>query len=171
MRSVAAVLAFAALVVGPTAASAVTPDQIVAMSKAGVSDAVIVAVIDRDQTIFELAPDQLVALKSQGLSDTVLLAMLKSGRAAGDAAARADEDANAARILAALPTAPEVLIVGHGPDLPNTSYLDRLYWNPTYVIPFIPPYAYAYASPYRALRNGRRAGAAPRAERVARPAR
>src|SRR5256885_1054813 len=61
-------------------ASAVTVDQIVALSKAGVSEAVILALIDRDNTILTIAPEQLVALKRDGLSEPVILAMLKSGR-------------------------------------------------------------------------------------------
>lgn len=123
-------LAAAALFAVPSRASAITPDQIVEMTKAGVSEAVILAVIDRDQTIFDLDATQLVALKQQGLSDTIVLAMLKSGRPSADQPPAVQ--------------GPEVLIIGHGPDVPDTLYWDRLYWNPTYVIPVVPP----YISPY-----------------------
>ena len=61
-------------------ASAVTLAEVVALSKAGVSEPVILALIERDQTLFSMPPDQLVKLQREGLSDTILLALLKSGR-------------------------------------------------------------------------------------------
>ena len=86
--------------------SAVTIDEVVALSKAGVSEAVILALIDRDKTIFDLQAEQLVTLKQQGLSETIVLAMLKSGRAEGDQAARSDAASNASLILSSLSVAP-----------------------------------------------------------------
>src|SRR5437867_1772242 len=71
----------------PTTASAVTIDQIVALARAGVTEAVILALIDRDKTIFSIEPEQLVSLKAAGVSEPVILAMLKSGREEGDRAA------------------------------------------------------------------------------------
>jgi len=93
-------------------------------------------VIARDNTPFDLDADQLVSLKQQGVSDAIVMAMLKSGRG---------ETTDAPITV----IAPDVVIIGHGPDIPNTSYWDRLYWNPTYVIPFIPQYTFPYA-PYAA---------------------
>ena len=137
-RAVAVVvIAIAALAMTPSRAAALTTDQVVELTKGGVSEAVILAVIARDDTPFDLNADDLVTLKQQGVSDAIVMAMLKSGR--GDAVAPP------MTVLA-----PEVLIIGHGPDIPNTSYWDRLYWNPTYVIPFIPAYQPVYRSPYRA---------------------
>jgi hypothetical protein len=117
----------------PARALAITPDEVVALKKAGVSDEVILAVIARDNTPIDLAADQLVALKQQGVSDAVVLAMLKSGRG----------ETPQAPITV---LAPDVVIIGHGPDVPNTFYWDRLYWNPTYVIPFIPSYLPPFAT-------------------------
>lgn len=82
------------VVLAPAAASALTLDEIVYMSKAGVSESIILALIDRDKTVFTMTPEQVVALQTDGVSEAVILAMLKSGRAEGDAAARADEDFN-----------------------------------------------------------------------------
>jgi hypothetical protein len=127
----AAIAACGVLMVAPTAA-AMTADQVVTLVKGGVSEAVILAAIARDNTPFELNADELVTLKQQGVSDAVVMAMLKSGRG---------ETAQAPITV----VAPDVLIIGHGPDIPNTSYWDRLYWNPTYVIPFVP----AYVPPYQ----------------------
>jgi hypothetical protein len=108
-------------------ASAVTVDQIVALSKAGISEAVILALLDRDGNVLTIEPAQVIALKRDGLSDTLIMAMLKNGRAEGEDAARADAALKASSILTSLaisttPT-PEVVIVGHGPDLPNTAYI------------------------------------------------
>ena len=78
------------LLLAPRAASAITVDQVVALAKSGVTDAVILALIDRDRTVFAIEPEQIVTLQRDGLSETVILAMLSSGRAEGDQAARAD---------------------------------------------------------------------------------
>jgi hypothetical protein len=144
-----AVLAIAMLI--PAEASAVTVDQIVALSKAGVSEAVILALLDRDRTVLAIEPDQIIALKREGLTDTVLMAMLRSGREEGDAAARADASSNAAAILSSLAMSaqpnPQVVVVGHGPDRPNTGSpsdeVDRTIRRGPIVSPFVP-----YAAPY-----------------------
>lgn len=98
----------------PAGASAVTVDQIVALSKAGVVESVLLALIDRDRSVFPIEPDQLVALKQAGLSEAVVLAMLKSGR-----------DRSLETATAPLQSVvPETIIIGHGPDVPNTAHRD-----------------------------------------------
>ena len=129
----AVALAVLALLAVPSTASALTAEQVMTLARGGVSEAVILAAIARDNTPFDLTADELVTLKQQGISDAIVLAMLKSGR--GET-----PDAPIAVL------APDVLIIGHGPDIPNTSYWDRLYWNPTYVIPFIPAYVPSIAT-------------------------
>ena len=62
----------------PATARAVTPQEIVKLTKAGVSDDVIIALIDHDRTVFDLTSDQLIALKRDGVSEAVVLAMLRS---------------------------------------------------------------------------------------------
>src|SRR5262245_8488158 len=87
MRLLATATLLFVLALVPAAASAVTLDQIVALSKSGVSEPIILALIDRDRTVFTIEPEQLVALRRDGVSETVILAMLKSGRDEGEAAA------------------------------------------------------------------------------------
>ena len=70
----------AALLLVPRAASAITIDQVIALAKSGVTDTVILALIDRDRTVFAIEPERIVALQRDGLSERVILAMLKSGR-------------------------------------------------------------------------------------------
>lgn len=122
---------FVAITLGvPRAALAITVDQVVALAKAGVTDTVILALIDRDRTVFAIEPEQIVALQRDGLSQTVILAMLESGRTEGDQAARADSAYNSAWIAAGLSTVPESITVGHGPDRPNTPHVDGFYSGP-----------------------------------------
>jgi len=64
----------------PAPASAVTINEILSLSKAGVSEPVILALIDRDKTVFTLSAEQLVTLQKAGVTDTIVIAMLRSGR-------------------------------------------------------------------------------------------
>jgi hypothetical protein len=120
----------AAALLTPRAASAITVDQIVALAKSGVTDVVILALIDRDRTVFAIAPEQIVSLQRDGISEKVLLAMLRSGRDEGELAARADSASNSAWIAATLTSEPESISVGHGPDRPNTPHIDGFYSGP-----------------------------------------
>jgi hypothetical protein len=144
VRAALRIAAFLAVTLVPAVASAVTVDQIVALSKSGVSEAVILALLDRDRTVLAIEPDQIVSLKREGISDTVLMAMLRSGREEGDAAARADAAMNASAILSSLAISeqpnPQVVVVGHGPDRPNTAYdeVDRTIRRGPIVLPFVP---------------------------------
>ncbi len=118
-------LAVVLLALAPAVASAATIEEIVRLSKSGVSDEVILALIERDKTILTIAPDDLVTLKSEGVSEAVVVAMLKSGREEGEAAvARQAAQAAAERAEVAWLT-PNIVVVGHGPDRPNTGYYDR----------------------------------------------
>jgi hypothetical protein len=140
-------------VLGPTAVSAVTVDQLLALKRAGVTDAVVLALIDRDRTVFAIEPEQIIALQRDGLSEAVILALLKSGREEGDQAARVDAANNAAAISAALAPAPELVIVGHGPDRPNTPVHD-FYSSPP--PPFYLPVPYgvpAYSRSFNTTRH------------------
>src|SRR5262249_36240812 len=133
------------LVLTPRPAAAVTVDQIVALSKAGVSEAVILALLDRDGNVLTIEPAQLVTLKREGLSDTLIMAMLKNGRAEGEDAARSAASLNAAGILNSLaisetPNVP-VVVVGHGPDAPNTIYSSGASAGGTRRGSFVLPYA------------------------------
>ena len=77
--------------------------------------------------------------------------MLKSGRQEGEEAARDASASNAARIEAALASAPEVAYVGHGPDVPNTmhssNFSDPLTPGVIAVPYFAPPSRHRPAAP------------------------
>jgi len=114
----------------PTSASALTVEQVVALSKSGVTDTVILALIDRDRTVFDIGPEHIVSLQLDGLSEKVIQAMLKSGRDEGEQAARADSAYNSAWIASTLSPEPQSISVGHGPDRPNTPHIDGFYSGP-----------------------------------------
>jgi hypothetical protein len=125
------VLAFLAVtVMAPRAALAITVDQVVALAKAGVTDTVILALIDRDRSIFAIEPEQIGGLQRAGVSETVILAMLKSGRNEGEQAARAASAYNSAWIASTVSLEPQSISVGHGPDRPNTPHIDGFYSGP-----------------------------------------
>jgi len=149
------------LLLAPRAASAITVDQVVALAKSGVTDTVILALIDRDRSVFAIEPEQITALQRDGLSEAVILAMLKSGRAEGDQAARADAAYNAAWIASSLTTEPVSISVGHGPDRPNTPHIDGFYSGPP--TSFYGPDYYGPAFRYRAPSLGSRRSSEPRA--------
>lgn len=127
MRRFAIPLVAALCLFTTSTASAVTVDQIVALSKAGVSEAVILALLDRDRSVLTIEPDQIVSLKREGLSDTLITAMLRSGRDEAESAARDVSSWNATTMLSSLSSTPEVVVVGHGPDRPNTIHTEDWY--------------------------------------------
>jgi hypothetical protein len=63
---------------GPAAgtASALTLLDLLKLKTAGISDDVLVAVINADPTVFQLTPDDIVMLRKNGLSDKVIIALL-----------------------------------------------------------------------------------------------
>ena len=111
---------FLLLMVIPATASAASVQEVVALSNSGVSDEVILALIERDNSIFTIDPEQLVALQRQGLSQAIILAMLRSGRSPSGGSR--PPDAAATPLVATVPSMPDTVIVGHGPDRPNTSH-------------------------------------------------
>jgi hypothetical protein len=119
MRWLLLVLALA--VFTPSRADAVTLDEVVALSKSGVSEQVILALIERDQTLYTMTPAQLMKLQREGLSDTILLALLKSGHP-NEAPVPASPAPST--LPAAEPLSPEVVVVGHSPELSNTRGAD-----------------------------------------------
>jgi len=61
-------------------ADAVTIRDIVELSKAGLSDDIILALIEVDRPVFSIDTQTLKMLKGSGVSEAVILAMIRSGR-------------------------------------------------------------------------------------------
>ena len=75
-----ALLAALIVLTFPVAARAVTLDDIVALSRAGVSAEILIAVIDADRTIFNLTREEIVVLTKAGVPSPVVLKMLGTAR-------------------------------------------------------------------------------------------
>ena len=129
---------FLALALLPASASALTVQDMMALSKAGFSDEVLLALIDRDKPVFSIDPDALIALKREGVSEKIVLAMLKSGRQ------EPPSPRTQVTITPRVPDEPRVVMFGHGPERPNTYHeYDRLglsELSAPYVVPYIAPY-------------------------------
>lgn len=61
-------------------AEAVSVRDVIELSKAGLSDPVILALIEVDRTVFTIDTATLKQLKEAGVSDAVIVAMIRSGR-------------------------------------------------------------------------------------------
>lgn len=77
-RSLLACLTVMALTAGR--AEAVTARDIIELSKAGLGDPVLLALIDVDRSQFAIDAATLKQLKQAGVSDAVIVAMIRSGR-------------------------------------------------------------------------------------------
>jgi hypothetical protein len=80
-RSLVAILALV-LSLAAGRAEAVTFRDVIELSKAGLSDSVLLALIDVDRSVFAIDATTLKQLKAAGVSDAVIVAMIKSGREA-----------------------------------------------------------------------------------------
>ena len=56
--------------------SGITPEEVVKLKKAGISDETIIKLIDVDQTVFQLTAEDIIALKAEGLSEKLLQHMV-----------------------------------------------------------------------------------------------
>src|SRR5690349_9382603 len=77
MRLIGRVTVVFLLLLGPAAglAHAVTIPELVALSKEGLSDDILIALIQTDGSTFQLSATDLLQLHKQGLSNAVILAM------------------------------------------------------------------------------------------------
>jgi hypothetical protein len=74
------VLVVSAIALFASRAEAVTLREIVELTRAGLSDEVLLALIEIDQRVFPVDPDTLKMLKDAGVSPAVIVAIVKSGR-------------------------------------------------------------------------------------------
>jgi hypothetical protein len=111
------VLALVLVLATAPGAYAVTIHDIVALTKAGLSDDIILALLEADPTIFSIDAAKLMELRRDGVSERVLIAMLKSGREPA-APPPVEPAAVADPALAPDPVqqAPQVVIIEHEPQ-------------------------------------------------------
>ena len=126
------------LAVLPSRADAVTIRDIIALSKAGLSDDILSAVIDADRTIFTLDAEQILELRRAGVSDAVLLKMVRTRREFEPAPAPVQTSAAPVEEVA-----PQVVIIG-GDSRKDEPRRDDVYGSrtfgafdgPYYFVPF-----------------------------------
>jgi hypothetical protein len=109
MRRLVLLLILAALLV-PASASALTLRDLVELSRAGLGDEVLLALIDVDRPVFSIDAETLKSLKAAGLSERVLVAVVRSGRA--PAAPVAAEQFEAPQAPPFVPE-PQVIVIDH----------------------------------------------------------
>jgi hypothetical protein len=76
----AAVAAVLLIAVAAAPASAVTVRDLLNLKAAGLSDDILVALIQTDGSVFHLTAEEVISLHKQGLSERVLLAMIDTAR-------------------------------------------------------------------------------------------
>ena len=142
MRSILPLFLAFSLLSAPV--SALSAQDVVQLWKAGVSEDVLVALIERDKPIFPMDPDQLITLKREGVSEKVVLAMVRSGQE--------ESVTSSSPVLPSPPppslAEPSLVVVGHGPDRPNTFHqFDRFGEAPPYAFYTVPFVSLAPALP------------------------
>jgi hypothetical protein len=114
MRTYTKIVVFAlALLIGPAVGSAyaVTIRDLVALSKEGVSDGVLIALIETDGSRFQMTPDDVRSVRAQGLSDTVIIAMIRTRPISSPA-----RDTSAAPVAPAPAPQPEPVFAPRAPE-------------------------------------------------------
>jgi hypothetical protein len=101
------VLVVSAIALFAARAEAVTLREIVELTRAGLSDEVLLALIEIDQRVFPVDPDTLKMLKDAGVSPAVIVAIVKSGRTPKSQ----PEPAPLAEIVHPDPPTPQVVVV------------------------------------------------------------
>jgi hypothetical protein len=73
-------LALVALILVPVRAEAITLREIIELTRAGLGEEVLLALIEVDQRVFPTDPETVRMLKQAGVSERVIVAIVRSGR-------------------------------------------------------------------------------------------
>ena len=143
MRQSLIVVLAAALVVTPAVSSAqnVTATDLIKLSAAGLSDDVLVALIESDGVVFKLAADDILSLRDRGLSQKVIIAMLQTAKkpapvvAAPALSPEAQPVPRAPEVMPSDITEPPPVVVNVTQQVEQTveQSRERTYTTPTYV--------------------------------------
>lgn len=104
MRRIAPLLIIPLFMLVPARADALTVRDIVELTRAGLGEEVLLALIEVDRSVFPIDSASIKQLKADGVSDRVIVAMVRSGR-------EAPPPEQVVPDAAALPPAPEPQIV------------------------------------------------------------
>ena len=139
---------------GAGRAEALTIRDVIELSKSGLGDAVLLALIEVDRSVFSIDTATLKQLKAAGVSDPVIVAMIKSGREPMPAPAAAPQPAADPEPQPQPPIQrrpePEVIVIDHhDAPAPPPAPVPVPYPVPVYV-----PVAAAYGSYYGGMYGG-----------------
>lgn len=101
-------LALVVLALSAARAEAITAQDIIDLSRAGLGEEVLLALIEVDGSLFTIDAGTLKSLKAAGVSDRVIEAMIRSGRTRVDAAVPPPVPAGAPE-----PPEPQVIVIEH----------------------------------------------------------
>ena len=102
-------------------ASALTIHDVIELSKAGVSDEVLLELIHVDHRVYTIDADAVKRMQTGGVSDTVMLAMIRAGRdVAPSGAAEVSASGSGAVAPPASAPQPQVIVVDHADAQPVT---------------------------------------------------
>lgn len=122
-------------------------EDIVKLSRAQISEDIILNYVRSSGTVYNLRPQDIVTLKNEGVSDHVISAMLDQRRAAAEMASQAiTQPAPMSPAPAPDSSAPVVTPLNAPPDSAS-AYADTAP-STAYVIPYSPAPYYGYYSPY-----------------------
>ena len=119
---------FAVFVVA-SRAEAVSIRDLIELSKAGLGDDVLIALIEVDQLVFTVDTETLKSLKAAGVSDNVIVALIRSGRSTKPEPATAPVPE---------PRKPEVIVVDHHDPAPAAAPAPVAYPVPVAVPVYVP---------------------------------
>lgn len=120
----------------PASASAVSVHDIIELTKAGLSDDILVALIDADRTVFSLDKREILILKKAGVSEAVLLKMLRTRREFEQPAPQGTDAVPAT--TGEQPLVPELVVVGAQPAPPPVTVVVPQYFYVPYSIWGVP---------------------------------
>ena len=90
VRRIASAVSVVAITAAP--AHAVSMADIEQLARAGLSDEVLIALIQTDNTVFPLDAERILELRAVGVSEAVIVAMLRNGRSTPGPAAPGEPD-------------------------------------------------------------------------------
>lgn len=95
----------------PLAADALTVRDVVQLTRAGLSEETLLALIEVDPSVFPIDAESLQMLKAEGVAERVIVAMIRSGRVSSTVPSQAPPEPS---LEAAAPApAPSVVVIEH----------------------------------------------------------
>jgi hypothetical protein len=121
-------------------AEAVSVRDVIELCKAGLSDSVLLALIEVDRSVFTIDAATIKQLKEAGVSETVIVAMIRSGRQQPPPAPAADPMPQTDPPVDARP--PQVIVIDHHDSQPPPPPQPIVYPVPVYVPVIANPYGF-----------------------------